>query len=110
MELFSLILNLVLGSGIVGTFIFYTSKRRKAEAEADGAEIHNEQTEVDRLEARLKIRDDKIDVLYVDYRKLQNDHIELLKRYHMLDIERQEAVIKRCDIRGCKERMPPSEY
>ena len=39
METLSLILNFVLASGLVGTILFFRSKRRTASAEADSAEV-----------------------------------------------------------------------
>lgn len=109
-ELILSIITAVLGSGLVATVVFYRPKRRKADAEAESVEITNEQTEVDRLEARLKTRDDKIDIMYVDYRKLQLDYIDLLKKHNAIELSYREAELKRCDVRGCTHRIPPSDY
>lgn len=110
MEIASLILNFILGSGIISMLFFYRSKRRKADAEANTAEINNEHTEVERLEARLKVRDDKIDTMYIESRNKEKAYIELLKKCYELELANKIAEIKRCDIRGCIKRQPPGEY
>lgn len=109
------IIAVIFGTGGLGTFIgtyvlYYKSKKRKANAEAESAEIKNEQTEVDRLEARLKVRDDKVDTLYIELRKEQAEKQQILAEKHRLEIELEILKIKRCDVRGCTKRQPPSDY
>lgn len=102
------IISVVFGAGGLGTFIgsyimFYKAKKRKENAAAASAEIKNEQTEVDRLETRLKSRDDKIDSMYIELRAEQNLR-------HKAEVELEILKIKRCDVRGCADRQPPSDY
>lgn len=55
MELISLILNFVLGSGIIGLLIFYRSKKRKASAEATGAELSNSDKLIAQYEGYINV-------------------------------------------------------
>ena len=41
MEILSIIINFILASGLVGTVLFFRSKKRKESAEADSAELKN---------------------------------------------------------------------
>lgn len=61
METLSLILNFVLASGLAGTILFFRSKRRKASAEADSAELENtekivaiQSEQITRLDGRVE--------------------------------------------------------
>ncbi len=72
MELLSLILNFVLASGLVGTFIFFKQKRRKETAEADHAEIDNteqvvkiQSEHITRLDGRVEKLEEKVDKLEI---------------------------------------------
>lgn len=77
MELISLILNLVLTSGLIGTLVFYNSKRRKASAEAGGAELSNS---------------DKLIAQYVGYIKvLTDEQIDLKQEVRQAREEAREA-------------------
>lgn len=102
------IISVIFGAGGLGTFIgsyiiFYKAKKRKQNAEAKDLEIDNEQSRVDWIETRLKSRDDKIDAMYIELRTEQNQR-------HRAEIELEVLKLKRCDVRGCKERQPPSDY
>ncbi|MFR9505666.1 MAG: hypothetical protein SNI32_06255 [Rikenellaceae bacterium] len=66
------IFNIVLTSGIVGTLIFYRTKRRKEEAAADSAEIDNtekivsiQSEHITRLDGRVEKLEQKVDKLEV---------------------------------------------
>ena len=85
-------------------------ERRKADASADLAEFDAERQQVDWLEKRLAQRDAKVDALYGEVRKLENEKLELVYRNHELELQLKEAIIKRCDVRGCSGRKPPSDY
>ena len=66
---------------------------RKEEADVSSLEEENRRKKVDWLEDRLAQRDEKIDGLYIELRK-----------------EQEESEVKKCEIRGCVKRIPPSEY
>lgn len=67
METISLILNLLLTSGLIGTFIFFKSKKRKESAEADSAELKNteqvvsiQSEQISRLDGRVNKLEHKV--------------------------------------------------
>ncbi len=66
------IFNIVLASGVVGTLIFYRSKRRKESAAADSAEIDNtdkivsmQSEHITRLDGRVEKLEEKVDKLEI---------------------------------------------
>lgn len=83
---------------------------RKEDAAADAAENENERKQVDWLEKRMAERDAKIDGLYIELRKEQADKLQLIHDKHELELRLKEAEIKKCDVRGCGNRQPPSDY
>lgn len=90
---------------------------RKEDASADGMEIQNllniitaQSTQIDNQEKRMSARDTKVDYLYSENNKLRSEHLELIKGKHELELKLKEAEIKKCDVRGCTNRQPPSDY
>lgn len=80
MEIISLILNFVLASGLLGTVIFFNSKKRAAKAEADLAEIENtdkivlmQSQHIDRLDVRVAKLEDKVDKLEIIIEKKDSE-------------------------------------
>ncbi|MFR9495590.1 MAG: hypothetical protein SNG81_04360 [Rikenellaceae bacterium] len=72
MEKLNLILNFILGTGLLGTLIFYRSKRRKESASADAAEIENteqvvkiQSEHITRLDGRVEKLEEKVDKLEI---------------------------------------------
>ena len=72
METISIILNILLTSGLLGTLIFFRSKKRKEAAEADSAEIKNteqviaiQSEQITRLDGRVEKLETKVDKLEV---------------------------------------------
>ena len=70
----------------------------------------NERKQVDWLEARLAQRDVKVDTLYSEVRKLENEKLELVYKLHEKELQLKEAEMKKCEVRGCDKRQPPSDY
>lgn len=90
---------------------------RKEDASADGMEIQNllniigaQSTQIDNQEKRMTARDGKVDFLYSENNKLRSENLELIREKHELEIRLKEAEIKKCDMRGCVSRKPPSDY
>lgn len=83
---------------------------RKEDASADSLEDENERKQVGWLENRLAQRDQKIDALYVELRREQEAKLEVIHKLHESELRRQEAEMKRCEVRGCGKRQPPSDY
>ena len=72
MEIISLILNFLLASGLVGTFVFYRYKRREARAAADSADLENtdkiiqmQSAHIGRLDLRVEKLEEKVDKLEI---------------------------------------------
>lgn len=95
METLSLILNFVLASGLAGTILFFRSKRRKASAEADSAELENtekivaiQSEQITRLDGRVEKLEEKVDKL------------EIIIEHKDVEIDRNRIIIRqayKCD-------------
>ena len=106
--------------GIRWGITFWTNRKtdaRKEDASADGMEIQNllsiikAQTEqIDNQEKRMGARDEKVDFLYRENNKLRSEQLDLIREKHELELRLKEAEIKKCDVRGCGNRQPPSDY
>ena len=83
---------------------------RKEEASVSYIEEENRRKKVDWLEERLEQRDGKIDGLYAELRKEQEDKMGWMIRCHEVELAQKESEIKKCEIRGCGKRIPPSDY
>ncbi len=80
MQNLSAILNFILASGLLGTLIFYRSKRRKEIASADSAEIDNtekivsmQSEHITRLDGRVEKLEEKVDKLEVIIEKKDSE-------------------------------------
>lgn len=92
---------------------FYVNRKtnaRKEDASADAMENENERKQVAWLEDRIAQRDAKIDAIYVELRQEQSAHLDDIHKKHELELKLKEAEIKKCDVRGCMNRQPPSDY
>ena len=83
---------------------------RREEATVCSLEGENRRKKVDWLEDRLTKRDEKIDGHYAEHRKEQEDKINWIHKCHEVELIRKEFEVKRCEIRGCAKRIPPSDY
>lgn len=102
---------------IIGVFLFYDSKKRKAAAEARKAEAENitnyasEWKELyEKKEGRVAELDAKIDRLYAEKNDDRMLIRELSEKITALEIENLKLTVKRCDVKGCLNRQPPSDY
>lgn len=91
-------------------FVNRKTNARKEDASADSMENENERKQVDWLEKRLAERDTKIDAIYAELRQEQSAHLDDIHKKHELELKLKEAEIKKCDVRGCANRQPPSDY
>lgn len=92
---------------------FYVNRKtnaRKEDASADAMENENERKQVAWLEDRIAQRDAKIDALYIELRQEQAAHLDEIHKRHQTELKLKEAEMKRCDVRGCGKRQPPSDY
>ena len=107
-------------SSITWVVTFWVNRKtnaRKEDAGADSMEIQNllsiitaQSTQIDNQEKRMGVRDTKVDFLYSENNKLRSDQLELIRQKHELELRLKEAELKKCDVRGCANRQPPSDY
>ena len=107
-------------STITWLITFWVNRKtnaRKDYASAEGMEIQNllniinaQSSQIDNQEKRMATRDAKVDFLYSENNKLRSEQLELIKDRHELELRLKEAEIKKCDVRGCANRQPPSDY
>lgn len=102
---------------LIGAFQFYDSKKRKEAAAAKKAEAENitqyaaEWKELyEKKEAKAHELDTKIDQLYVEKNEDRERIRDLQSKNVKLGLENQSLNFKKCEVRGCKERKPPSDY
>lgn len=102
---------------LIGAFQFYDSKKRKEAAAAKKAEAENitqyaaEWKELyEKKEAKIHELDTKIDQLYVEKNEDRERIRDLQSKNVKLELENQSLNFKKCEVRGCKERKPPSDY
>ncbi len=95
---------------VVNFYVNRKTNARKEDAAVDSIENENERKQVDWLEKRMTERDMKIDSLYVELRQEQAAKLDLIHRLHEVELKLKEAEFKKCDVRGCSNRQPPSDY
>ena len=102
---------------LIGAFQFYDSKKRKEAAAAKKAEAENitqyaaEWKELyEKKEAKVHELDTKIDQLYVEKNEDRERIRDLQSKNVKLELENLSLNFKKCEVRGCKERKPPSDY
>ena len=102
---------------LFGVFIFYDSKKRKANAEARRAELDNLTVYADEWKALYEQRDKRVDELNAKidqlYKEKEDDRQrirELQEKNTTLALENTSLRIKECQVKGCKNRIPPSDY
>lgn len=102
---------------LLGVFLFYDSKKRKANAEARRAELDNLTLYADEWKALYEQRDKRVDELNAKidqlYKEKEDDRQrirELQEKNTTLALENTSLRIKECQVKGCKDRIPPSDY
>ncbi len=102
---------------VLGVFLFYDSKKRKANAEARRAELDNLTLYADEWKALYEQRDKRVDELNAKidqlYKEKEDDRQrirELQEKNTTLALENTSLRIKECQVKGCKSRIPPSDY
>lgn len=105
------------GLPLIGAFMFYESRKRKAAAEAKKAEANNitqyaeEWKELyEKKEKRVGELDTKIDTLYAKIEELRQHIRELTEKNTELIIRNSALDFRKCNKHGCPDREPPSEF
>lgn len=99
--------------GVIETIKWWGSRkltRRKDEADVSSLENENGRKQIDWLEKRLAERDAKIDSIYAELRKEQELRLQELNGRHEVELKLTDAEARKCCVRGCSSRIPPSEY
>ena len=84
--------------------------KRKEVAAASSMEGDHNRTNIDWLEKRVVERDTKIDKVYAELRDEQSKRLEEIHKRYEVELRLKEMETKRCDVRGCANRQPPSDY
>lgn len=79
-------------------------------ADIEATENENGRKQVDWLEKRLAERDAKIDRIYAELRNEQKARLDEIHLRHETELKFAEAEVKKCNRRGCGDRIPPSDY
>ena len=102
---------------IVNFFVNHRTNARKENASADGLEMQNLLIVINTLKDEIgrvmyeKIkRDEKEDYLYIELRKSEEKALKLTSEKHELEMCLKEAEMKKCNVHGCTNRVPPSDY
>lgn len=102
---------------LLGIFLFYNAKERKAYAEARKAEMDNltgyatEWKELyEQRDRRVNELNQKIDQLYEEKEADRQRIRELQEKTTALALDNQVLKIKECQVKGCGKRVPPSDY
>ena len=125
-EIISLIGGAVTSIGIplIGLFMFHDSKKRSeaakaklAEAEALKAEQDNVASFAEEWKALYEQRDKrvdelnaKIDQLYLEKETDRQRIRELQEKCQKFSLDLQAAKFLKCEVKGCKDRQPPTGY
>ena len=110
------ILSLILGSGIIGLLLFYRSRRRKSNAEADVSEFDAKVMQIKHFSQQLKEAYEEIDKMQDVIDRTRGQLFELGKSFSELRLEflqeqerRFVAEFHECRRTNCKDRIPLRE-
>ena len=99
--------------GIVEVGKWWRSRKieaRREDADVSAVENQNRRQQIDWLEKRLAERDAKIDAIYAELRQEQTLRINEIHQRHEVELQLTEAEARKCLVRGCTSRIPPTEY
>lgn len=87
------------------------TEKRKAEAKAKDAELETMRHQMDWMEEKYEAVSKKLDELYVKFRKLEEEKIQLLKEKNELLIALKIAEYNKCERPDddCIRRLPPRQ-
>lgn len=102
---------------LLGVFMFHDQKKRKEEATTRKAEAENitsyaaEWKKCYEEERAVEMElNTKIDKLYKEKEEDRQRIRELMEKNTALEIEKLKLEVRRCDVKGCANRQPPSDY
>jgi len=96
-DILSLIFNVLLGGGLLGTIVSLKAQKNKANAEAKGAEANAESTELDNVDKAVKIWRDLAENMELRNKELQKNYEELLTEVRSLrqEVRKQNSTINK---------------
>lgn len=124
------ILNLIIGSGIIGYLFFYTSRKRKERADADSFEIRNTKAVLEQKNSYIEdLKNEQLDlkrekeVLKEELKEARSNEarerdkvVNLYKQLSAVNVKNvkmteQIAIARfhRCEEFNCGKRRPPRE-
>ena len=119
MEDFSAVIQLIAAaiSTVLLPLLLIRSKRRQSNAEAERSEAENitrYAAEWEKLyqekEEKCNELNTKIDNLYLQITTLRDKLSEAQEKNTELKIQNQALEFRKCNKRGCADRMPPSDF
>lgn len=115
-ELLKWILTGLLGTGWIGTFMFYRTRKKKANIEADKEELQLDIDQIEHLKKQNKEAYETIEKLQSIINELRAKNIEDAKKINELELKVIEADRKQklaeynaCAVDNCCERVPKRE-
>lgn len=115
-ELLKWVLTALLGTGWIGTFMFYRVKKRKANVEADKEELKLDIDQIEHLKKQNKEAYETIEKLQTIINDLRAKSIESAKKINELELKLIEATQRQkvaeyntCIVEDCRDRMPKRE-
>ena len=84
------------------------TEKRKAEARAKDAELETMRKQMDWMQEKYETVSKKLDDLYVKFRHLEEEKLELIKKNHELEIALKVAEYNKCEMPDdeCIRRIP----
>lgn len=96
--------------GIAGFVLFFRETKRMKKSEAAKGEWEMWERQLDRAEAQINTRNQKVDALYIELRQEQKTNLELIQDNNDLKQKLKLADMYRCEVRKCLNRQPPGEF
>lgn len=113
-EIINIVVNALLASGLISMMLFYRSKRRKHNTEADVGEFNAAVLQINHFSQQLKEAYEEIDRMQAIIDQKRNDLLEMSKklsemRLQLVQTEERVALAEynRCNVAECVRRIPP---
>lgn len=96
-EILSLVFNVVLGGGLLVTVVTLKAQRKKANADAKGAEATAESTELDNVDKAVKIWRDLAETMEQRNNQMQKNYDNLFSEVQSLrnEVKKQNGTINK---------------
>ena len=114
MEVINIIVNGVLASGLAGMMLFYRSKRRKHNAEAEVGEFNAAVLQINHFSRQLKEAYAEMDGMQDIIERKRGELLEMsrkLAEMRMQLVRAEERIsmaeYNMCTVRECTKRIPP---